>query len=521
MVAAMGGQEDECEIPEPPSSSPPSTDDASGWLPKLGPIGLDVLRDTTPNILLHGERGSLKSGIALHKIVLALHENYNNLGVMYTLFRGSATEGGIWEKLLTYTLPEWRDGIGLEFTEPKMDDQKNRHLFIANQHNGWSRVVLKSAPPGTNLSGRMKGQEPGVALFDEISEADDSDYFHKLSQQLRRPHIPNPQFIMTCNPPELGDMHWLYDLFFTTPLTDPVAAKSFKQIHVPIDENVFWDKEQRDAYQQKLISEAVSKGDPTILDRMIHGKWTAKPLGNALLGNFYLPARHRIGDLKAGIGLRPVPGFPIVIAYDIGPAFTCVTFMQGIPTLDGKTVWIIFDEVDHFAERILYKKVALEVLDRMKFWRKTMSHNFQFIHITDESAKNQWRAGGEGSFDAWEFEKVFNAELKREGIRSSDSVAEVVLIGCPKGNGSREARVQAVRGMLFNGELFVSALADNTHSMFMLLPEDKNNPGCPLKRSKWSHKFDSLSYGLYFFKAKGTGMLFSYGAVGVSVSRVG
>lgn len=517
----MGHDDESCEVPEEPSSSPRETSDAAGWVPKLGPIGLDILRDPTQNILLHGERGSLKSGIALHKFVLMMYENYNNLGVMYTLFRSAATEGGIWEKLLTYTLPEWFDGIGLQHTEPKMDDQKNRHLFVGNKYGGWSRIVLKSAPPGTKLSGRMKGQEPGGALFDEISEADEDDYFHKLSQQLRRPHVPNPQFILTCNPPELGDLHWLYPLFFTTPLSDPEAAKNFKQVHVPIEENVFWDAEQRRKYQQKLISEASSKGDPTILDRLVRGLWVARPIGDALFGNFYHPNRHKIGDLKSGIGLRPLPGFPVIIAYDIGPAFTCATFLQGIPTKDGKVVWIVFDEVDHFAERILYKKVAWEIIDRMRFWRQAMSHNFQFIHITDTSAKDQWRAGGEGSFDAWEFEKEFNAEAAKAGVASSDSVPEVKLIGCPKGNGSREARVQTVRGMLFGGELFVSALCENTASMFMLLPEDKNNPGTPLRRSKWSHKFDSLSYGLYFFKARGTSMLFSYGEVGVAVSSIG
>ena len=117
-----------------------------------------------------------------------------------------------------------------------------------------------------------------------------------------------------------------------------------------------------------------------------------------------------------------------------------------------KNVWIIFDECDHLRERVIYKMLAWEVIERMRYWRRRVGYSFQYCHITDESAINQWRPGGEGSFDAWEFEREFNKVLTEFGkIGADGNVEPVKMLGCPQGAGSVAARVRTVQQAVSGG----------------------------------------------------------------------
>ena len=190
--------------------------------------------------------------------------------------------------------------------------------------------------------------------------------------------------------------------------------------------------------------EKILKSDPIERRRLIHGEWVDRPTGEGLFKEFFIPAVHLRGELVRGLGLKPIAGFPIILGYDLGQVFSSVTFLQLVPTRE-KPVWIVFDEVDHLGEKILYKRLAWEVIERMRFWRKLLDYDFQYMHITDESAVNQWRPGGEGSYDAWEFEREFAKVAEELGSR------EMRLLGCPKGAGSVAARVRPAPGQALPG----------------------------------------------------------------------
>ncbi len=416
--------------------------------------------------------------------------------------RASATEGGAWEKLASLTLPEWRDGIGLDFTEPKLDDQKNRYMFISNKYGGWSRVVLRSIPHGESIRGRLKGIEPSFFFFDELTEADSPDYFLIPMQQLRRPTGAKRQFVAAVNPSDKGTEHWVWKTFAENPAKtlgkEPLIPKGGGRLknlpddlavyHVPLTENIYWTAEEKADYQKTLLIEA--QFDPTAEDRLIRGIWTARVAGGGLFSEYYNESLHLKGSLTKGLGLKPLPGFPILIGYDLGQVYSSVTFLQAIPTKKGSVLWIVFDEIDHLGEKILYKNLARSVITRMRFWRELMDCEFAFEHIADESAINQWRPGGEGSYDAWEFEKEYNKCAAEFGGKN------IKIKGCPKGAGSVPARVRLVQGKLYQEELLVSATCPNARDTLLYLEADKDDQEKP-KRSKYLHKFDSMSYPMF------------------------
>jgi len=215
-----------------------------------------------------------------------------------------------------------------------------------------------------------------------------------------------------------------------------------------------------------------------------------------LFKGYYSPVIHLKGDLVKGTGLEPKPGFPLYIGYDVGSVWQGITFLQCIPTVV-RNVWIAFDECDHLNEKIIYKMLALEVIERMRYWRRRVGYQFQYCHITDESALDTWRPGGEGGYDAWEFEKEFNKVLTEFGKIGSDGTMEPIkMLGCPKGPGSVAARVRLIQSKLFQQEFVVSAQCENTTDCLVNLESDDTDPSKP-KRSKWVHKFDSFSYVIF------------------------
>jgi hypothetical protein len=522
----------EAFLANPPEQSPREPK-GKGWRPNLGPIGTQVLLNRTDETkFMYGERGSLKTGIAIHDIIRHVYEDFEPgkltpLAVICTIVRSGATEGGAWEKLHSLYLPEWYDGIGLEFTEPKMDDQKNRYCFIANKAGTWSKVVLKSIPHGESIRARIKGIEPSLFFFDEITEADDPDYYLIPSQALRRPTGGPRFFIAAGNPPPEGTEHWTWKVMCQRQdgfgedgrpvLSEPIIPRGGGKLegtpnriavyHVPLSENVYWSEEEKENYRAKLMQEA--RLDPTAEDRLIKGIWTPRPKGHGFFKTYFAPHIHMkpADNVSAvrGFGILPIAGWPLYWGYDLGQVFSSCTLLQRLmrKTKHGDMpLWLVIDEVDHLGYRILYRDLARQVVQRMKHWRTIPlpSHNgkpypFEFTHITDDSAVTQWRPG-DGSFDAFEFEKEFKVFADREGIQPAK------MIGCPKPAGSVAVRIMKMQTLLHQEEIYISAQCPNTKGMLLNLEAEKDDADKP-RRSKWIHKFDSTTYPIYKLEGPG------------------
>lgn len=484
---AKSGEDLESSDAPPPKDPPRKSAKSGGFYPDLNPTQDDIFNDPADNVLGHGEKGSGKSVGFGHKIVRHCYENDNALALVIAPSMRTGNEG-IWYDLDSLILPQWRDGMDLEYTASKLDPiTKDRHRWIRNMHGGWSKVLLMSIMFPSQVEGRVKGPAPSLVYIDEITNCDGEEYYIYPAAQLgRRRGITGPQqFLASCNPK--GPSHWVYKHFFVEHAGDP----SYSVHHVPIKENI---KRLPPGYVERL--EKIFKTDPIEYKRLISGEWIDRPTGKGLFLEYFVDSVHVKGSFAKGLGLRPQPGFPILVGYDLGQVYSSITFMQAIPIQDGRIIWIIFDEVDSLGEKVLYRELAKKVMVRMRYWRELCDYKFAYDHISDSSAVNQWRPGGDGSYDAWEFEKEYAKCASEFGLRS------IKIKGCPKGSGSVAARVRLVQSKLAQDELYISATCPNTKDSLMNLEADDKDPDKP-KRSRFLHKFDSLSYPMFKLEMRG------------------
>ena len=449
----------------------------SDWYPDLNPTQEKIFNDPSKYVLGYGEKGSGKTIGFAHKLTRHAYEENNALVLILAPSIRTGAEG-IWHDLDTLVLPQWEEGIGLEYTSSKLDpNTKDRHRWIRNRFGGWSKLLLVSIPYAGAVETRIKGPAPSHCYVDELTQCDGVEYFRYPAAQLgRRRGIEGPQqYCASCNPE--GPSHWVYKQFFEDCINeDGKRNKDFKVYHVPMKEN---SRRLPPGYVESL--ESILRSDPVEWRRLIEGEWVDRPSGEALFKEYFAPSMHIKGDELTGKGLMPKAGHPIIIGYDLGQVYSAVTFLQMIPTERGN-LWIAFDEVDYLGERHLYKRLCQQIMQKMDYWNQKIDTEFYYEHITDSSAINQWHPGGEGSYDSWDFERYSDGRIR--------------MVGCPKGQGSVEARVRLLSGKLFQDEFYASALCTNTVEMLMNLESDKKDPTKP-KRSKYIHKFDSITYPMF------------------------
>jgi hypothetical protein len=464
---------------EPPPPPRPQDPPAQVWIPDMTEMQAKVWDDPASFILLYGEKGSGKTIIAGHRIIRHAYENDNALVLIVAPSIRTGAEG-IWYDIDSLLLPAWKQGIGLEYSDSKLDpNTKDRHRWILNRFGGWSKLLLISIPSPSQVADRIKGPAPSMVYVDELTNCRGREYFTFPSAQLgRRRGIVGPQqYIASCNPE--GPSHWVYKVFFEECVNQETGVRDprYAVYHLRGLDNRFLLRENP-GYFDHL--QAVLAGDEIERRRLIHGEWIDRPAGDAIFRGYYIPQIHVRGDALKGIGLRPQPGYIASVGYDLGQVHNSVTFMQLVPSKD-KPVWIVFDEIDHRHERILYRHLARRIVERLNHWNRVCGTEFYYEHIADESAVNQWRPGGEGSFDAWDLERF--------------SAGRIQIKGCPKGRGSVAARVRAVQSKLAQEELFVSDLCQHTKDCLTNLAQDEY--GLPL-RSVYLHKFDSMTYPMLY-----------------------
>ena len=477
--------------------------------PVLGPKQAEFYDSQAKFILAYGERYSGKSHVGGgHKLVRHLWRNFNALAVVLVGVKNQAMKGGIWEKLQTMILPEWREGQGLEFTEEKRDDQKNPMIYVSNRFGGWSQVVLVSAPVGEVLRKRIRGYEASFIFVEELTTLDGPVFFDAVTQQVgRRMGIDDVQQYVAATNPE-GPSHWVHKRWFVTPLNkEGDYNPDYAKFHLPSAENPI--KNSPDPKERKLfedymqtVADACAE-DEIEAARMLRGEWIDRPSGTALFKDYYVPHLHKIGDGRKRI--LPNANFPIIIGYDLGTANNSITLMQQLPQTD-KLLWTVFDEVIETGRKIGYDILVLSLMRRLKWWQKRVDAKFTFNHISDNSAFNQFRAGGVngGSYDVMDVERESRKHAERLGIPA------IRMKPAPKFPGSVEARVRLLMNLLQREEIVFSCGCVKTLEMLQHLESEaqeegkKYDPGLAFtpKRSKYLHPFDSLTYPIITFDVK-------------------
>lgn len=489
-----------------------------GWRPRLNPKQRQGMLSRCAFKLLHGPRASGKSVGALHELVEHAFLNPDALCVIAVKEVAMGTDGGAWQKLLLDVLPVWAhgnqeplnikvngkwernpnfgrptdEGIGIAYKEG-FDAQTHRPLiWIQNRFGGWSKVILISLPVSGQVQSKIKGKEPSFIFVDEAQTLEDSGYFTFLVQQLGRAArcLTEQIIVYACNPdaPE----HWVYKKFFLDPVNEETGEwnPDYLTLQIPFEENI---ENVALTYYNKLIE--ATRNDPIEKARMIDGIWIAKPLGKAIFGGSVVEG-HFIGDAAKNRGLSPVPNHPVIISYDLGAAHSSLHFIQIVPVLKRERPWkLILEELNFVGTYMKYSALVPILIKRMQYFEELNGGPLKWVHISDNSAFNQYRAK-DGSYDCWDVENISKSYVEKHKL---DPRFIIKMIECPKGPGSIEARVRLLIDYLEDDEIRLSATCVKTREMMMNLVADDRHAYKPKESSPLVHPFDSLTYGLLYF----------------------
>lgn len=142
------------DLPEETKPDPHHLIYKRGWRPKLNPIQKVAHESKAIYKLYYGERGSGKSHLGVQEIVDYCYRNPDSLAFIILKEFAMGTEGGAWNKLMQDVLPEWQQGLGIQFTEQKYDMQtKKPFIWMSNRHGGWSMIMLASLPVAHQVEG--------------------------------------------------------------------------------------------------------------------------------------------------------------------------------------------------------------------------------------------------------------------------------------------------------------------------------------------------------------------------------
>lgn len=438
----------------------------------------------------------------LHKMVFHCWSERNAEALIIVGVRGQATHGGAWDKLLLEVVPEWKEGMGLEVSEPRRDEQQYWYVHVRNRHGGWSKITLLSFPHSMQVAGRIRGFEPSLVFVDELTTIGTAVYFEAIVQQLgRRPGIEGPQqYIASTNPD--GPRHWVHKRFIAGPWDE--SKDEDGKVISPKGE---WDK--RYAYFQLGIEEnkhnlppgyyqsviEATRNDPIEYRRMVFGEWVDRPDGEALFADSFRPEVHILKN-KGKKSVAPIPRFPVVIGYDLGQTSNAVTFAQPVLTKATGLLWLIFDEIIHTNKKIPYDVLTRLILRKMEMWERICRSDLRWYHVSDDSAFNQYRPGDGGSFDHLQVLKWSEKYHKEFNLRGP-----IKMTPAPKFQGSKEARVRLTMQLLREDRILISERCSKHIDMFMSLQSEKTKDGnydpaaaMKPKRSVHLHPFDSTSY---------------------------
>lgn len=495
------------EWDKPPQVAPAPVKNDKGWSPKLNPTQQKIFDTSAKYVLSSGAKGGGKSLGSIEALVRHCWENKNAFALIIALSIRVGKEGVLYD-LENLVLPAWRDGnkypewkngkphpkagqymdegMGLQFTPSKQDpDTKDRILWIANRHGGWSKVMLVSVPYAAAVEPRMKGLAPSFVYVEEITNCESDDYFKIPSAQLgRRREIDGPQqFYASCNP--AGPSHWVYQTWWVNCRNQDTGLRDhdFEVYNVPISENI---DNLPLGYVERL---GQLFKDPIERRRLMDGEWVDRPSGNSIFKDYFIPELHQLGDALKGIGWNPIKGFPIVVSYDPGPVNFSITFLQRVTTKE-KTLWVVFDELNFVSVPTPYPVVVRRLLMRMEYWNKLLDNTFTFVHIAPDDAFNQVRT--DGSYDSLKIEELALGKIK--------------MRGCPQAKQSVAQRVHMVTDALLDNSLYISATCTKTLDMMRMLASKRVKPGdydpnagLQPMRSIYLHSFDSMTYGMFYF----------------------
>jgi hypothetical protein len=457
------------------------------WVPSLSERQFEAFFDRTPNLLLQSQRYTGKTWAVGYAAVKHAYDFHNALVLIVARTKRQLTTGGLMSKLGAEILPDFKKNLtDFEWDGPKLTVEKDVVYRVKNRWGTWSTLQMMSIGNDNDLSRKIKGLEASLVIVDEITLYETNAIYLHLSATLgRRNYIPpeDQRFIGTCNPH--GPSSWVAEMWSV--LDESKRDPNFRVIKfLPADNP---DPKVQSYYERLKMA---LRHNRTQYQRDIEGLWVDLPQGDAIFKDFFIPEIHVRGDISTGERLMPLDNLPIHVGWDPGDVNHGVVFLQEIPTRE-KIVWIVFDEVVYVDKSVNLEQLTLEVMRRMQYWSEVLDKPLRFVHVSDRSAFDRYRAQT-GSYDFMEIERHARNHLaKYDRLK-----APVKILECPKPAGSVESRTRILMDLLEKQEVFFSAQCKNVVDSVKHITPKKDNPFTPDTRSRYKHALDALTYPLFY-----------------------
>lgn len=468
----------------------------------MAPKQLEVFNNKAVYQLASGPVLSGKSFAVEFKVLRHLWDTPGARFAAFSKTIKAAKHGGSYEDLIGIVIPQWikaglvgiRPDITFGYTmEPRVDGQTRTSTFrIRNRYGGESEFLLFSLDHDEAIEGKVKQTRFSGFWFIEVTNFGDDDGSYKIwrttSSRMRMVHLKQEDhlWICDCNPSDEGEESWLYKLFylkqgFSSP-DDDWMIRNLSVTEFQISDNPWLTADQI----AKIKSE--NRSDPALYARNVEGKWVARQSGGHF-ADVFIPNVHVRGDVSSvkrddwEVIVPPSGVFELVSGFDPGDTNHAAIIMCKRPVTDNYCYDVI-DELIILGHKVSIADFAEAFLEKMDRWESFLASEYgvkevKWRHWSDSSAMD-FNSGIGGSED-----KLIYAE----------SLGRIELRGVPKPKGSVRDGVQAIRRLLHENRLFVSAQLSNLVAMFRELKRGSTAAEF-VANTKHKHGFDALRYAL-------------------------
>lgn len=465
------------------------------WIPDLNPKGYGIFNDYHRFLLLYGPRQSTKTINAVNKICRHLWENDCAKVLIVGKSVRNIKSSGVWQDLTVskHGIPAWiASGIGFDYTaQPKITaDTKMTHFRIRNAWGTESECQVHSLEHDFEVEIKFKGTRYTMVYLPEADAFKDRLVFMILADQLRSDTVDDEHFqiLLDCNPPEEGEDHFLYDLFFRKVHPDgksfePDYADLFHAVHFSLEDNLWMSSKAKERLKEQY------RYDPALYSRYAIGSTWQKFSTTGHFHDFFFPNIHVKGSLEGPESEREylVPSANctrLIAGWDLGDVNHSWT-LYAPEVLEESTSYSLIDECVYIDTKMSIEDFVEEIITKMNFWEEVMrslwnTKAVQWTNWSDTSAF-KFRAVSRGD----------EALLVRQC-----SAGRILLRGVQKGTGSPRKRIQLMKKLFFANRIAVSAKCVHHIDMFRRLRPPPTGTAVLVHDDPLKHVFDSSTYAL-------------------------
>lgn len=492
--------------------SEPKEPDHSFWTPDLFNRQWEVFNFIAGILLVDGTRWAGKTVAILHRIVRHLWEVPNGRFAIFAKSVKLAKDGGSWQLLLEYVLPQWisanligESGLPLELLtrnaegEPdaKVDaNTRTAYFELRNTYGQASQCMLFSINNENEIEEKVKNKSFSGMYFIELTNWTERRLLPITLASLRMPGLSHLEekhtlWIGDTNPdPVLGRESPWYKIFYTErnkpPLEDEEGRKLanyYKRMSVI---TMHWrDNPTFGRFQEENLLGSCY-GDKALHEAYYDGAWGEGGLRvEKHFAGFFIKSKHVIGggpDEGDQIDVSPNTT-ELICGYDLGTINHAWSMWERIPLVWPFSRWNLLDELLSINEEILLEDFTLQILQKMDEIEQVAGRKFVFKHWSDEDAVKVWRP----NIGAFDYQTILTV--------SRTAGREINLLGVAKPNGSRQARVRLFKSMFRSNRMHVSSRCAHSISTFENLRKTKTE--YLAGDDKWIHTFSADSYPVF------------------------